>query len=128
MLITHNNIQFCYHQLNSFDFKREKIIAILLILALVFMSSSFLRTPKEDIIGKWISEKNSNWTVEFTTDGKCYWNYPNEDTEIFTYTITSTSPQCGYDVKTGGAEDYYLELVDENNNKYCYEILSINSE
>ncbi|WP_299114733.1 hypothetical protein [uncultured Winogradskyella sp.] len=79
-----------------------------------------------DIIGVWINEEDSNWSIEFTVDHKCHWYYSGDLTNTFSYSISITSPQCKQEVKTGGLEDFYLRLINyEDNDAYCYEILGV---
>ncbi len=96
----------------------------LLIIGYVVLSS--FTTPEEDIIGTWVSEEDSNWKIKFNDDGTCLWYYTNEITDTYTYTITTTTPQCGYEVKTG-SEYNYLKLIDTNGGENCYEILGVDS-
>lgn len=96
----------------------------LLIIGYIVLSS--FTTPEEDIIGTWVSEEDSNWKIKFNDDGTCLWYYTNEITDTYTYTITTTTPQCGYEVKTG-SEYYYLKLIDADGGENCYEILGVDS-
>lgn len=89
-----------------------------------------LSNLNSNIQGVWVSEEDPNWKLEFNSNGHCYWYYTNEDTEVFNYSILTTSPQCGQNVKTGGLEDFYLRLIgqESSSEEYCYEILGVNSE
>jgi hypothetical protein len=110
--------------------KTSLIILGILIIGAFTLSAFIPNNPDQEIIGTWISEDDSNWKIEFKTNGKCYWYYTGDDTEIFTYSISSTSPQCGYDVKVDLQNPkHYLSLIDqEDGEEYCYEILGVNNE
>jgi hypothetical protein len=77
----------------------------------------------------WINEDDSLWKVVFNENGLCYWYYNNQITETFTYLISVTNPQCGYNVVINTGEDFYLQLVDpEDATITCYEILGVDNE
>ncbi len=59
-----------------------------------------LTNLNSNLMGIWINEEDSNWKIEFNSNGKCYWYYTDEDTDIFSYSILTISPQCGKNVKT----------------------------
>ena len=106
---------------------------ILIVQFLLIFNTCLGQVPQQDItskiIGTWVSEKDTNWTIEFTNEGVCYWNYPNEERDTFTYTISTTSPQCGYQVISDGTTYYYLKLENqEGNDSNCYEILGVNNQ
>lgn len=86
-----------------------------------------VNSVSNQLIGTWISEDDTNWKIQFNTNGNCYWYYTNEDTEVFSYSISTTSPQCGYEVRVNTADDYYLKLTDSDNEVICYEILGVDS-
>ena len=88
-----------------------------------------LSNMSSNIIGVWVNEEDPNWTIEFTTNGMYYWHYTGDNSDTFSYSISTISPQCGQEVKTGGIEDFYLSLIDnEDNEGYCYEILGVDDE
>lgn len=93
---------------------------------------SFYNNPEEEIIGTWVLESDTNSKWVFTNDN-CYWYYQNNLEETFSYTIldfsnTSNSTSiCGQEIKTGGSEDYYLKLTDQENEDYCYEIFGLDN-
>lgn len=79
--------------------------------------------PEQLIIGTWVHENEPGNKWQFTTNGICYWkNENNIIQDTFTYSISYTSPQCGYEVRTSGNQFYYLKLVDQAQDQYCYEI------
>lgn len=89
-----------------------------------FLFSSF-DDPSEEIIGTWILEDDQNSKWVFTQNGTCYWYYNSVLEDSFSYSISQLPIQCGHQVKTGGEDDYYLKLVDQDNEEYCYEILGV---
>ncbi len=92
-------------------------------------SSSDVISITSKLIGAWVSEDDANWTIEFTTDGKCYWHYTNDDTDTHDFSVSTSSPQCGYDVRTNVTEDFYLRLIDQSDaSESCYEILGVNED
>ena len=120
---------------------KNKIINLILIVTLIITSygckaqsiatqiQQNLEILESAIRGTWISTDDPNWSIEFNANGYCYWYYTNEATETFTYSILTTSPQCDQNVPTGGLQDFYLNLVDqEDNTILCYEILGVNED
>ncbi|MFT5890626.1 MAG: hypothetical protein ACI9Y7_000719 [Dokdonia sp.] len=103
-------------------------VSVFLLIIITVITLSSFASPDDEIVGVWVSEEDPNWSIEFTNTGLCYWYYSGEDIDTFTYTTSETSPQCGYEVRTGVVEDYYLRLVDEDEDTRCYEILGINDE
>ena len=62
-----------------------------------------LTLQKKAVIGTWMNTGyntdevgDHNWTMKFTREGKCYWYYPGDEVEIYTYTINPYNDQ-GYD-------------------------------
>ncbi len=93
------------------------------------LNNIVLESTLPDIIGTWISEEDTSWKIVFNSQGICYWYYDNELTETFSYSISTTSPQCGYNVRSNVGEDFYLKLIDqEDSTQSCYEILGVNDE
>lgn len=86
-----------------------------------------LTNVSSNLIGTWTNEDDSNWKIEFSANNTCKWYYNSHVTDTFVYSISTTSPQCGQQVKTGGAEDFYLVLSNLEDN-ICYEILGVNNE
>ncbi len=109
----------------------RKRIGILILLAISLLSFVViqLNQEQEDIIGIWTNTETPQWKWEFRTDGKCYSYYDNEISEKYNYSVETTSPQCNQDVPTGKLYSY-LKLVNlnESNDVYCYEILSLDKE
>lgn len=110
--------------------KTSLLIITFLVIGIITLSAFTNTDPNQDIIGTWINEEDSKWKIEFKSDNKCYWYYNNEQTDAFSFEISSTSPQCGYDVKVDIANPRdYLKLTDhEDGDEYCYEILGLNEE
>ena len=102
------------------------LIAIVTLTAVGF--TTFQETTEELIIGIWEYEDEPNNKWKFTNEGKCYWLEGNNIQESFTYVISQTSPQCGYQVSTHPVRDFYLKLTDEEGDTYCYQIYGIDNE
>jgi hypothetical protein len=81
------------------------------------------------MVGTWISESDNNFKVVFSSNDTCKWYYQGVLLKTFNFFVSSNSPQCGYDVRTNPGEDFYLKLVDPNDNsENCYEILGVDSQ
>jgi hypothetical protein len=117
-----------YKKMKMKNYNFKVLFSTLFILLISLLLFSSFNSPEEDIVGSWIQEEESNIRWVFTANGNCYWYNNSTIVESFTYEISQTLPQCRYNVKTGGAEDYYLRLTDSENSKFCYEILTINNE
>jgi hypothetical protein len=86
-------------------------------------------TIQASIVSTWINEDDPNWKIVFASNGICSWYYTNQLTDTFNYSISISSPQCGYNVKINTGEDYYLRLVDQaDSSRLCYEILGVDEE
>ena len=111
----------------------KKIGALALLTLMGFIIFSAFTNPEEDIIGTWVLENDANSKWVFT-DNNCYWYYQNNLEGTFTYIIEDLSNSsnstflCGQEVKTGGTEDFYLKLTNQDNDNYCYEIFGLKDE
>jgi hypothetical protein len=111
----------------------QKIKTFLKIIVISFALTNYAQSlPTDDsvitdlIIGTWVSENDSNESWIFT-ENSCVIKYSDTVDEQYSYSISETSPQCGYQVKTGGIEDFYLKIYNEaTNEEYCYEIYTVN--
>lgn len=85
-------------------------------------------TDKNDIIGTWISEEDTNWKIVFTKDHTCDQYYTDSIIEKDTYVISNTSPQCGLEVEVA-EHTSYLTLTDTaTGDKICYEMNGISEK
>ena len=90
--------------------------------------SPIWNAQEHTLIGKWASDSDTNWTIEFNEQNECVWRYNENVTEQFSYAISNISPQCGYDVPVDDSTSY-LELSNtKNGNTLCYEINGITEE
>lgn len=114
----------------------KTISTIFIIVILGFLVLTSFSSPEENIIGTWVLE-DDNSTKWVFTDDHCYWYYNDTLEDTFTYTIqdlsnapSSGSPTllCGQAVKTGNTEDFYLKLIDLDDDEYCYEIFGLDNE
>lgn len=101
-------------------------VALITLLAILSFTVVQLSGEKEDIIGTWVSEDTPEWKWVFKSDGKCYDYYDGVLTDTYTYTLSTSSPQCGQVVPTGD-KFTYLKLVDDKDstNTFCYEVFSL---
>lgn len=104
--------------------KYTPILIIILIVTSVLYSFSKKQInnnqqSKDEIIGTWTSEKDTNWKIEFTKENKCYWYYENRKTNTFTYSISKYSCNSEYD-----SEYEYLKL-NKTSKIHCYAINGI---
>lgn len=106
--------------------KNTTVLTLVVIISIALYSFSVIQVnnpqTKDEIIGTWISEKDSNWKIEFTTTNNCYWYYENSKTETFTYYLSNE--------KGGESSDgSYLKLKDINSSDiYNYYIHGITEE
>ena len=86
--------------------------------------------PHQDstIVGTWISEEDSSWTLMFTAGNKCFDYYEEALTDSSTYSISNTSPQCGQNVPVGNYTEYLQLTSLKNGDKTCYEVNGITSK
>ena len=106
----------------------KKFLGVVLIALMAILSFTVVQLSgeKEDIIGIWVSEDTPEWKWVFKSDGKCYDYYNGVLTDTYTYTLSTTSPQCGQVVPTGD-KFTYLKLVNDkdSNLTFCYEVFSL---
>ena len=106
----------------------KKFLGVVLIALMAILSFTVVQLSgeKEDIIGTWVSEDTPEWKWVFKSDGKCYDYYNGVLTDTYTYTLSTTSPQCGQVVPTGD-KFTYLKLVNDkdSNLTFCYEVFSL---
>ena len=80
------------------------------------------------ILGTWVSEEDSNWKLVFTSDGKCIQHYGDEVISNESFSISNTSPQCGFEV-TVNADSAFLQLTDMGDGSMiCYYITGLHDE
>lgn len=108
----------------------RKLIKIIIFSVILVTNLSFknVNSQNSSIIGTWLSEKDSNWKLVFTSSN-CYQYYNNILIETNTYSISNTTPQCGKVVPITNYTSY-LKLTEVNNtsNFTCYEINGITSQ
>lgn len=78
------------------------------------------------ILGDWFLEEDGKSKLTFKTDGICDQYYDGELTSSYQYSISKTSPQCGYEVSSNPNLSY-LQWTDtqELNDKWCFNIYSL---
>lgn len=109
-------------------FKKTRIIVIAIgVVVSVFSFSLLNQNDSQLIIGEWRSEGCSTCTLKFDNNGKCYDYDEGELIDTYVYSIETTSPQCDMEVDEGPLFKYLKMInVANNNEQYCYEILSLN--
>ena len=102
--------------------KRIKLLLVKVIL-LLFMLNIYAqeKTDEEMLIGRWLCIEDSNSVIEFTIDGKCYWYYTGEDTDVYNYTFSKEKSESGV-IFT----DIILINIEDSNYKEEYTISNIN--
>lgn len=94
-----------------------KLLIILLLSVIGFNSHQ-----NQEFNGTWISEEDPNWKMVFTQD-ECKWYYENELTENYYFSISNSTPQCGYEVPVESTTSYLKFISKDNSNDIiCYEI------
>ena len=108
---------------------KKSISIVLLLLIATSILYSFSKNQfndgqqtKDEIIGTWISEKDTNWKMEFTRTNNCYWYYKNNITKTFTYKISKNSCNNEFD-----SEYEYLKL-NKTSKIHCYAINGITKD
>lgn len=105
------------------NIKTLKLAIISTLLFSVILTLYAFNNPESDIVGTWVHENDSENIWQFTNNGTCKWLNPdNTVNESFTYTISYSSPHCGYQVKENGTQFSYLKMTDSEGDEYCYEI------
>ena len=95
---------------------------------ILFGICSFIYVEQNpSIIGEWISESDSNSKWVFT-DSECLRYSQGRLLNTYSYSISNTSPQCGFEVPVNKNTAYLLLTKKSNAKKYCYEIASLNNE
>lgn len=113
---------------NLFRVKLVFICAILISLQGQVLNAQTTE-DSQNIKGTWINEETPEWKWVISSDGKCYDYYKGSLETTYTFTLETTSPQCGQEVPTG--EFFlYLKLVDVSDisEVYCYEIASLSDQ
>lgn len=80
------------------------------------------------ILGTWVSEEDNNWKMVFTSDGKTIQHYSDEVISTENYSISNTSPQCGFEVSVD-VNSAFLQLTDlGDQSETCYYINVLSDE
>jgi hypothetical protein len=106
--------------------RNKKLIIPLLISLFIISSIAFVQCKQDSpIIGTWLSQKDQKSKWVFTTDST-KWYYNNELAFTFTYKVSTSSPQCGEEVKTGPNLAFLSLKNVENGRQQCYYINTLN--
>ena len=102
----------------------KNIYLVLLFLTITFGCKAQQRTQLNDytteIIGTWISNDDLNYKREFTNNGICKDYSENVLVSTFSYSIGSSCEN------ENTVDFIYLQLIDEDDDVYCFEINGIN--
>lgn len=105
-------------------------------IAIVFLTLLVsYKNPQDKIVGSWVLENDAKTEWVFTSTN-CHWYYEGKIVDNFTFKIEDlssnnlpkTSNYCGYEVRSGNVEDYYLKIANLEGDQYCYGILTISNE
>lgn len=108
----------------------QKLTLLILIPLFLLVSFRVLIAQKENnkLVGIWISTEDTKWVWDFKTDGKLYSYYEGKLINTYSYSVESTSPQCGKVVDVG-VNFSYLKLIDlSDQNAQCYEFYGFSDE
>ena len=131
--------------MKRFNYNKAAILLPLFVLTAIFFNyypgfSRFFRsTPPTDpqylidernnIIGTFVSEEDLKWTVEFSSNGKCYDYYDGTLVATSSYSLSNATPQCGTNVLVDeNQKTSYLSLTDDTDGiSICYAINGVTS-
>jgi len=103
--------------------KRALIILPLSVLLLILMGITSFTTPKNEIVGTWVSQTNPDYKLEFSENGICKYYY-----------IGKEYKKCGYHIsamyaKNSDDHSLFLEMSDENGDTVdCYELKEVDEK
>jgi len=102
------------------------LIATVTICLLLFSFKIIIQDSS--IVGTWISENDTNWKINFDSNGNSIWFYNNSQTDTYVYSLNNSSPKCNNNVLVNSKTNY-LTLTNNSdiNDKICYEVYSISS-
>ncbi len=101
------------------------LLTSVLVVSFLFFSYALVSDQDASISGTWTSESDPSWKMEFDSN-HCNWFVNNEPAGSFTFVISNTSPQCGYDVPTTNNSKYIsLTKSDNADDVTCYEIYAL---
>lgn len=96
---------------------RPLIIIPLSILLVILMVITAFVTPKNEIVGSWVSKENPAHTIEFLQNGIAKSYSENTETKPYHYSL---STQCD---KHGVSNSLVVKIIDDEANSFkCYEL------
>lgn len=104
---------------------KSSIILAMLICSYISLNANDGPPVQSSIIGTWVSEKDSQWKMVFTST-KSYGYYGSTLIETTSYVISNSTPFCGQAVPVN-THTRYLKLTDDQRatDITCYEINGI---
>lgn len=106
-----------------------KILLINVLLGINIIISAMTIQDGSLILGTWVQEESSGFKRIFKADGKCYEYYGGQLQDTYYYSIKKSGQMCSIQISEK-PNISYLTLTNtmNSNDKYCYEILSLNEE
>jgi hypothetical protein len=81
----------------------------------------YLVDLQTNIVGTFVGADDPDWTLVFTSSGKCYWYDQGVLFTVNNYSVSNTTPQCGMDVPVDeNTESAYLSIVDDSDGSTEY--------
>jgi len=115
-------------KVKDFNWNRKYVLLFCLVMFVASSIALIQYQQENSIVGTWISRDDANNKWIFTSDKKAKSYYSNELLDIYTYRLSTTSPQCGKQVQTGPHLEF-LELTDmDNGDQQCYYINTLDDE
>lgn len=82
-------------------------LIMLIIVSFTIYQSSLVQEKESLLIGTWICDDTPEWKLEFDNNGKCFYRFEGEPTELYNYTIYNGFSDSGIEHTT-------LKLIDVN--------------
>lgn len=109
----------------------NKVLAFIVITVLIVGLKVLFHQQSSSLglLGKYTNTEDVNWVWDFRSDGKLYEYYEGDLSEVYFFSLETTSPQCGYVVDEGPLFEYLVrENINDPSDKYCYEINSLEND
>lgn len=98
-------------------------LTIFMVILIYGLSSSFISSPQDEIIGSWILEDDQDYKLEFTLNGTCNEYYENNIVTTYNFSIVTNS--CDNFTQQNSI---YLKLIDNSDLAItCFEIGKISN-
>ncbi|AXG68704.1 hypothetical protein KORDIASMS9_00920 [Kordia sp. SMS9] len=98
------------------------IIPLSILLVILMVVTSFV-TPKNEIVGSWVSKENPVHTIEFLQNGIAKSYSENTESKPYHYTLSTA---CD---KHGVSNSLFVKIIDDKaNSSKCYELKDIKDQ